>query len=341
MNHNGQMHLDEVSSVDCPFADLIESDDKHCHSLFKGTKQYEVISEDHPALPGWLADVGGVLFDDVKARPVPDFNFPKFLPAVKIGSRKYFAEESYPFVVISLDQIFNKDLVPLKGDIRKRLGVGSDTKIMLQCYGKDNLIERIWPIRQEIFPSIVSMNFDLITAINYSIWLDQPHAERLINLKRSLITFEEFQSLGAPVIPHIYWSGNKDLLRWAEWINNNEEIKYVAVNLQTERNNKKIWTNTISELEFLVSKLNRNIHFLITGPSVPGKINQVTSVLPSYSFINSKALLAGAHGGLISEKDKKLKIKYSTQMKSEIIKQNVNFYECLGRGIFSAGALKN
>lgn len=323
-----QLGLWQSRTTDCPFGEFIEDDDNHCTSFGESKQGYDVIDENHPEFAQWLADVRNVGFGDVSAQPIPKFELPSFVPGIRRGSQKLLDSVVPPFAAVSLGDIVSNELLSMPDEIRHRFGISEKTKIILLCYAKDSLIEKIWKERKVIFPKIAALGFDLVTAVNYSIWFNQPHAERLINLKRSLVTLEEFQELGIPTIPHIYWYGRKDLLRWCDWIHQNPNVTYVAINLQTERGRDRVWDQTIEDLKFFVSALNRPLHFLITGPSRPNRISQLQEILPNFSLTNGYCARMAASSFVISQDgEEKLQHEYSSLPKHEIMMKDMTFYQ--------------
>ena len=223
MSSGSQLNLWQGKQPNCPFTSLLDEGDTHClrDPLRPG---YDTISCDHPHLPLWLASVRGVGFLDVVARPLSPIVLPSnYIPMIGRDGEKLFQQVEIPIVAISLNQLMSPKDLRLPTDVRKKFGIPKETKIILLNYAKDGPIERMWPKRKEIFKRIADLQFDLVTGVDYSIWHDQEHAEHLINMKRNLLTFEEFQALGVPTIPHMYWYGHRDLERWAEWINHNKE----------------------------------------------------------------------------------------------------------------------
>lgn len=325
-----QLGLWDNRSDKCPFVELLEDDDNHCFSFDQPKGGYEVIAEDTPFFANILAEIKNVGFNDILAKPTPSLEYPSFIPGVKRGSQKLLQENVPPFVAVSLSNILSpKKLSMPTGDIRSKFGIHPKSKILLLCYAKDGLIEKLWGQRKEIFRKIKSLEFDLVTAVNYSIWLDQPHAERLINPKRSLITFQELQDLGIPAVPHIYWTGRKDLIRWHDWLASNKVVNTVAINLQTERERGNvIWNQTLEDLKYLVSILDRPLHFLITGPSKPERIRQLQNILPRFTLTNGSCASKAASGYLIKEDQGSLRYAHDNKIpKNEILGKNIKFYE--------------
>lgn len=322
-----QLTLWSQKSENCPFEEFTEEEDENCFSLGLFKNGYEVIGEDHPDFARWIADIGNIGFNDIVAKNIPELDLPSFIPVVARGSGKILNNIVPPALVgVSLGNVVDEKTLEVSSEIRKRFGIDQKSKVVLLCFGKDDLIEKIWTERRTVFPKIASLGFDLITGINYSIWFDHPHAERLINPKRGLITFREFQELGIPAIPHIYWSGNKDILRWCDWLYLNPCVCIVAIDTQTERSGKD-WERTITGLRFLVSNLNREIHFLITGPSTPSRIRQIKSIVPKLSIANGYCARQAASGFVISDTGNKLVTHYSNMERNTIMAKNLDFYK--------------
>lgn len=327
-----QLGLWDNRSDRCPFAELLEDDDNYCFSFGQPTGGYDVIAEDTPFFANWLADIRNVGFNDISAKQTPSVSMPAFIPAVKRGSQKILQGNIPPFVAVSLSNIVSqKELSMPTNDIRSKFGIHPKSKVLLLCYAKDRLIEKIWSRRKEVFKQIASLGFDLVTSVNYSVWLDHPHAERLINLKRNLITFQELQDLGIPAVPHIYWTGRKDLIRWRDWLASNQGVNMVAINLQTERERGNvIWNQTVEDLKFFVSILDRPLHFLITGPSKPERVRQLLSILPTLTLTNGISARRAASGYLIKEDLGSFHYEHNNEMsKNEILGENIKFYEKL------------
>ena len=187
-----QFTLWDRRSETCPFSEFIEDDDDNCHSFDNFKNGYDFLAEDHPDLAKWLADTRGVGFGNIKSVAPLNLELPSFsfIPVVRRGSSKILNGVIPPFVGVSIGDVVTGKSLSVPNEIRSKFGINPKSKVILFCFGKDDLIEKIWTERKTVFPKIASLGFDLVTGINYSIWLNHPHAERLINLKRILITFE-------------------------------------------------------------------------------------------------------------------------------------------------------
>lgn len=160
---------------------------------------------------------------------------------------------------------------------------------MLLGIGKDDLIERMWGQQSDIYEVIAALNFSLVTAINYSVWYDEPRLEHLVNLKRSLITLQRLQAVGVPVIPHVYWHNTLDLRRWANWLSQNE-MRMIAINLQTARE-ETMWARLLEGIEWMGDNFPRHTQYLIIGPSTSARMSQIRRALGQVTFCNKDAYI--------------------------------------------------
>lgn len=295
MRHPTHRGLQYTPNPSCPFRIHLDDYDTHCFSCFDDNLGYEVLAEDVVGHAGWLADIGGVEFDDIIPMTTPNLLLSSYVPVLpKGGSKVLMSGIQPPIVSVFLKDIVSAKLHKFPSSLKERFGIGEETKVILFAYGKDKLIEDLWPKREVFYSEIKRLGFDLVTGINYSVWHSHPHEERLVNVKRSLVTFSEMQKRGIPAIPHIYWSGKKDFLRWAEWLNRYPRVRTVAIDLQTERKLKG-WNEAVDELsKYLLPNLDHEIHFIITGPSAAMRILRLKELLADHLTISNKAVAIGS-----------------------------------------------
>jgi len=324
----GQLQLYDIANPYCPFKHRLDEDDQHCFNLnLTREDKYETIAEDSLDADLWLASVRGIGLLDVIAKPSFVPALPSFIPSVRRGSGKLFVQFTPEYVAVMLGEVVSKKTLQVATNLNKLTGAPIGTKFILLGYGSDELIENLWPRQEEIFKKIAKLGFSAATSVNYSIWGNHPHMERLVNIKRGLLTYESMQNLGLPAIPHIYWSGKKDLEAWLEWIEHNPHVHTVAINLQT-LGKQPDWDKAIEELTYFNNQLKRSLHFVITGPEHIGRIHQLMNLFPSITFTNGFAMRMAAMGFVISEGNNgKVQGVYSTADKDKIACINFSLYE--------------
>lgn len=322
-----QLTILDIKTPCCPFSHRLDPGDNHCNGMGIEKPGYEVLSEDHPDFDEWLAVVRGVDFDNVHAAdvPVPDFSGIGYIPTIRRGDGSLLEQYKPKYVGIRLQDVVSPRKLQVPETL-ERFGLPSGTLPILQCYGSDLLIENLWPYRRDVFKQLAKLGFAAATSVNYSIWSDQPHGERLINVKRGLITFEDWQSIGVSAIPHIYWYGYKDLDAWVSWLEANPCVAVAAINLQTIRQNAQ-WELAVEQLSYFVAKLSRPVHFLINGPASFERIRQLQEIFPSFTLSNAYATRMASAGQLLRVEEDGVHADYSPDARSNVLRFNTQLYE--------------
>lgn len=285
-----QLKITDIRRPDCPFIHRLEEHDFHCDAIGINALGYDLIGEDSEDFALRLAEVNGIDFDDITITDPSNPDLPRYLPTIPKGSRKLFDGYAPEYVAVSLKDVVSAHELNVITDIHKRLGVPKKTKIILLGFGKDRLIERLWPpeIRSRVIGEIAKLNFYAVVPPNYSIWDDQPHAERLINQKRSVIMYKELAEAGVQAVPHVYWCGRKDLDEYVRFLERHPDIKTIAIDMQTLGRNSD-WRQAVADLGYFASKINSDTRCIIVGPSTPARIEQIIDILPNVTVVNSTA----------------------------------------------------
>lgn len=321
--------LFEAKKPACPYAHLIDHDNTHCDvHILEADNGYETVGENSFNRDEWEMDVRGMQLDDVVARDTVGLYLPHYIPNLPRGNQTHYTEYVPEYVTVNLGKIVSPVKLKVAASLNDALGLPPTTKVIIQCYGKDRLIENMWPNRAEVLRELARLRPYAITSVNYSIWDNQNHFEQLMNIKRGLLTFEMMQDIGLPAILHLYWSGYETLRTWARWIGANSAINTVAINLQTLRKDAD-WSKAMTELRYFVSIVPRQLHYLITGPITVDRIRQVKEVLGSVTISNGYAAYkARAHYQLAMNENGVYDF-YSPDSYGQILSRNVSMYEDL------------
>lgn len=322
-----QLNLDQIGNPNCPFTDFLDPNDTHCYNSITG-RDYDVLSEDNMDIASSFARIGGPDIDDIIiTSPTPDIQLPSFVPVITNSSGYLLPKNITLTYGVNLNKIPNYWKNLKARNIRDILQVPSNAPLILFCYGKDSLIEEIWPKRDEFYKWVSKQNFNLVTGINYSIWDNHPHGERLYNLKRNLLTYDEMRKVGIPAVPHIYWYGEKDIERLQIWINNNPKVKTIAINTQTHY--QRDWEIFYEQLRVFTQDIPEDIHFIISGPTTRKKIAQLKVLLPNITIANSKCALNAAFGQIATFSNGEIIYKKSKQEIGKLLGISHNTYDTL------------
>ena len=323
-----QLRLCDGKSSDCPFRGYIEEDDNHCNSWGMSPSGYETIAEDSQSFGDWLAEVRWVDINDVHAKNIPIPKLSSYIPTVTCSSAKLFTNYQPRIVSVKLGDVVSPEKLIVADSLEKHFGIPPDTQVILQCYGKDRLLENLWPHRYEVFAKLAKLNFAAVTGVNYSVWRSQPHAERLINIKRAHLTYEDWQNFNMPAIPHIYWCGHIGIDSWLQWLEDNPCVQVVAIDMQTMRRADD-WAFALADLKYFISMLKRPIHFLITGLQSYTRIAQIKQAVPYLTITNGYPALKAFASQQVEINGLKIIPRYSDMNKSLIFKHNVEIYQSI------------
>lgn len=279
------MQASLLSNPDCPFGFFLDEGDTHCFEPLS-TKGYEVVSENHPDFGIRLAEVRHVGFDiSPVLQKLPQL--PVFIPDVGAGNGKVLADLQPTFAATTLNRVISPRTLKVTASVHQSVNLPGSSTVLVNGYTEDTFLEKIWDKRYEIASRLADLNA-VFTAPDYSVFLNQPHAERLINVKRGLIFFELLQGFGAKTIPTMHWTGLMDLRRWAQWINDHLAISVMAMDLQMLSGH--LWLIVLNQLNTFSAMLNRKIHFVVTGLATPEKIGQIKTILKSVSIVSGVPL---------------------------------------------------
>ena len=308
----------------CLFAGYIPQSDTRCFEFGKPGLGYDVVDENSPDLHIRLAEIRGIDFSNVKAQKQTVPLLPDFMPIVKPGGEKLYRHLDSRPVGLMLQNIVSPQKLFTPKNLDSLRSALPNSPFILLNYGRDQLLENMWPRLRGSFKKLSQLGIAATTGINFSVWDNQPHPEALINLKRSLLTFAEWQILGVPSIVHIYWYSRFCLKRWSEWLKSNPEVKIIAINLQTIRS-KSQWDATIDDLRYFSKLISSRIHVLLTGPSTPARIAQCLGTFPNCTISNKYALQLASSSKMLNPDN--FKPRYSSLDKAKIAAHNVMAYD--------------
>lgn len=310
-------------SPNCIVGDLLEESDCACRNLIQN--KHEVLECGSKKSVQFISDIGGLDLTHLVTKPVVAPTLPPFVPEIPKGRVQTVKLINSSVIAVKLTNLINPRTLSVDFNFRQNMGISSSTKVVLLNYAHDTLIEKIWTNRHTVFPAIASLDVDFMTGFDYSVFMIHPHMERLINLSRGIFSAIQLQKYGAQAIPHLYWSGPKDIARLGVWLNNSPQTKMVATYIGLSRN-KPHWKATIEGIRLLNEITNRRITFLVSGPSTRIKINQLIATNANIVLTSSKPVQKASNYRLITEK-------YPTgfQVATRPVNENIAFFEDLMR----------
>src|ERR1700682_4114959 len=92
--------------------------------------------------------------------------------------------------------------------VREVYRLGPDTKVALQLYVEDRVLEGFWVARRRIIADLAGMAFDLVLTPNFSVWRAGSRWDQIVQERRSIAVYHELGGGGGRAVP-IFCGGRK------------------------------------------------------------------------------------------------------------------------------------
>jgi hypothetical protein len=229
---------------------------------------------------------------DAPLRPQPRFRLAGFFPQLINGLEvpsilARLGDAAVPInkVLTPRGQVSRRALPWRYGPYNFRAQWGLNEITRLICVGNcpDRTLERLWRAEgrardrsDSIWMKIRVLGFDFATSLNFSIYLDDPRMEHLINIRRTWLTVAQMQRTSTLIpIPHLQWATLPDLQRQLEYARD-QGFHTLTINLQMVRS--ETWEVFAGGLP-LIREL-PNLRLLFTGAAGLRRIRRLVRVLP-------------------------------------------------------------
>lgn len=277
----------------------------------------------------WDQELQGLGFDNIQATIQSLPKLPKIIPQLVYGWDG--DPVNPPFVGIPFRQILDEKArikITSEHQLRKMFKVAKRVKLILLGNAKDDVLEKFWVNRKkEQFKWLKQLNFHLATALCYSVYGDAARKEHILNLKRSLKTFQLMQESGIKAIPHMYFYSRRDIERWAQWLQKNSCVGSVALCLQFRLTKKQAYY-VAESLKQLQDMSGRSLHFLVMGKATLEAFQIFMEKLRNLSFTTADIAHSAFRGKQIIQKEgKRKKVKRDDLSKGKLFKMNLQFYQ--------------
>jgi hypothetical protein len=244
----------------------------------------------------WVEAIGGLDLD-IPLAPQPRFELPRFLPQILNGLEIPSMLAREPVVVVGIAKALtprgqvSRRALPLPygpHDMRAQWGIGEDTRLL--CIGNylDGYLEKLWraQARENVWGRLRSLGFDAATSLNFSIYLDRPRLEHLVNIKRSWLTVKRMQEMSRLIpIPHLQWATTLDLECQLDYARA-QGFHTLTMNLQMFK--RQGWETVAAGLP-LIRERAPELRILVTGIASLKRMAELVEALPHVSFTNTTA----------------------------------------------------
>ncbi len=259
-------------------------------------------------LEPWLEALNGLALD-MPLVPQPPFDpsipsgqaLPHFLPQLLNGLEVPSVLAREPVIAVGIAKALtpsgriSRRAIPgpyATHSLRAQWGIGVDTQLI--CIGNylDPYLERLWKAqtahegREDVWGSLQALGFDVATSLNFSIYLDRPRMEHLVNIKRSWLTVQRMQETSSLIpIPHLQWATTLDLERQLDYAQA-QGFHTLTMNLQMWK--CQGWDMVAAGIPIIQERA-PDLRLLITGVAGLKRLADLAEAFPNASFTNTTA----------------------------------------------------
>ncbi len=247
-------------------------------------------------MEGWPEAVGGLALD-LPLLPQPAFELPSFLPQLLNGLEVPSVLAREPAVAIGIAKALtpqgrvSRRAVPERygtQSLHAQWGIGEETFLLCMGNTLDGILERLWRAQDQenVWGRLQGLGFDAATSLNFSIYLDRPRMEHLVNIKRSWLTVKRIQETSGLVpIPHLQWGAPLDLERQLAYARS-QGFHTLTLNLQMFK--RQGWDTVLDGIAAIQEQA-LGLRFLIAGVAGLKRLSELVEMLPNASFTNTTA----------------------------------------------------
>lgn len=258
-----------------------------------------------------MREVGGLQFGDVSRLTQRSVDLPRYVPLIHHGY-SHRTPLALPIVALDTYQVFRfrngmyRAVAEDGLSLRRAFGLSPETRILLRGTAKDRRLEQFWTHRKwsNVPQQIARLNIDLLVAPNFSHFLDVPRTDNLFNRKRQLTCVTELSEIGFCVVPHLSAVTPSDWHFWESYIQQNESVKFVAIEFQTGNKNPLEGRLVIQQVARIQTTTGRSLHPLVIGGTQ--FVTDIAKSFSSFTVIDStpfiKAVKRRRHDGKASKK---------------------------------------
>jgi hypothetical protein len=267
--------------------------------------QCTVYCHRHEGVDDRLAAIGGLALD-VPLAPQPALRLPLFFPQLINGlqipdllARELVFAVGIEKVLTPTGEVSRRAIPHEFGthSLRCQWGIGEGVQLICIGNARDDCLEKLWNAQAEtnIWGRIMALGFNAATSLNFSIYLDDPRLEHLINVKRTWLTVRQMQETSSLMpIPHLQWATLPDLERQLAYAQA-QGFHTLTLNLQMVK--RQGW-DTVAEGLALIRERAPGLRLLFAGVASLKRIAEVARFFPDRSqvaFTNANAHFLAEH----------------------------------------------
>lgn len=219
-----------------------------------------------------VREIDGYEFDNVPRTPTLGFNVNEdIVPLVYHGSSRANAL-SHDVMALRLADLVNFRTGKLRFETKAALCqafcIDEAATLILTGVDHDHRIEPWWALgdnRLDIIERLRQIGIVLVTAPNFSVFLDHPRTDDLHAMKRIALVFAEFQLGGITCALHAHGRTERDFERWSIFIRERVEIQMLSYEFITGPAAKARCHFHLEQLAMIAKEAGRDLDIIIRG----------------------------------------------------------------------------
>lgn len=248
--------------------------------------------------PEQIREIDGFAFDNVYRTPTVGFDLSAdIVPLIYHGSSRANTL-SHSVMALRLADLVNFRNGNLRFETRTELceafRIDEAAALILTGVDHDHRIEPWWALGEKrigIIERLRQIGIALVTAPNFSVFIDHPRTDDLHAMKRIALVFAEFQLGGIACALHAHGRTERDFERWARFICERPEIQILSYEFITGPAAKARRHFHLEQLAMVSKTAERDLDIIIRGkpdviPFLRQHFRQVTYI-ESGTFIKT------------------------------------------------------
>ncbi len=217
-------------------------------------------------------EIDGFEFGNVARTPTIGVNLnDDIVPLIYHGSSRATAL-SHSVMALRLADLINFRTGTLRFETRAALcqafRIDVAATLILTGVDQDHRIEPWWTLGEKrlgIIEQLRRIGVALVTAPNFSVFLDHPGTDDLHAMKRIALVFAEFQLSGIACALHAHGRTERDFSRWAYFIRERPEIQILSYEFITGSATKARREFHLEQLAMIAKMAGRDLDIIIRG----------------------------------------------------------------------------
>ncbi len=263
--------------------------DRHCCG---GRQGCNYLCPSNPRFATMMNEVEGLQFGLLPELAQRRVSLPGYVPSILHHSCRE-GPLDIPFAAIPAREILHvcgghmRAVAGSADELRSRLGLGAETRIVMNCVRPDDEIERLWEywVQDDVPALLRPLRIDAVIAPNFSHFRGVPRLEILGNRMRHLMCVRDLADAGLRAVPHLSVVDPQDWDFWREWLARNPKVRYAAFECETGCKNAVEGRDAIGRLACIQRDLKRDLHLIVVGGTQYR--SEVRALFPAHTLIDA------------------------------------------------------